>query len=153
MKQLTPREVFDRIPQRPPFLFVDEVLEVDGDRAVTRYTYRPDEYFYRGHFPGFPVTPGVVLLETMCQAAFAIATYLLALEDATAEQPMLVMMLTESQVELSHVVRPGDAVRVTATKIYWRRRKLKADVQLHLEGGELAASAAVAGVGVSLREA
>ena len=150
MKALTPREVFDRIPQRPPFLFVDEVVEVDADRAVTRYTYRPEESFYAGHFPGFPVTPGVVLLETMCQTAFAIATYLLGLESAVDERPATVMMLTDSQVEYSHVVRPGDTVRVTATKVFWRRRKLKADVELYVEGGELAASGAVAGVGVAL---
>jgi 3-hydroxyacyl-[acyl-carrier-protein] dehydratase len=146
---LGPREVCDLIPQQAPFRFVDRIVEVDADRIVGEYTYRDDEFFYPGHFPAFPVTPGVVLLETMCQTAFALAIYLLAQETSLDVVRSLVMMTTESQVEYTQFVRPGSSVRATASKIFWRRRKLKAAVELLLPDGTLLAHGVVAGMGVA----
>jgi len=58
------------LPQREPFLFVDKVLELEeGNRIVATYTFPPDAYFFKGHFPGRPVVPGVLLIEAMAQAA------------------------------------------------------------------------------------
>jgi len=59
--RLTPQEVLDLIPQQEPFRFVDEILEVDEDHIVAKYRFRPEADFYRGHFPGNPITPGVIL--------------------------------------------------------------------------------------------
>jgi 3-hydroxyacyl-[acyl-carrier-protein] dehydratase len=63
-------EVMGYLPHRPPFLFADRV-EIEGlgdDRRIVGYrTYRPEEYFFQGHFPGYPVVPGVIQLETMFQ--------------------------------------------------------------------------------------
>ena len=78
---LTRAEVLARIPQREPFRFVDEILEVDDDHIVATYRLRADADFYRGHFPGDPVTPGVLLVEAMAQASVvALGAYLLAKE-------------------------------------------------------------------------
>ncbi|MBN2397434.1 MAG: beta-hydroxyacyl-ACP dehydratase, partial [Deltaproteobacteria bacterium] len=63
----TIRQVLEMVPQMPPFRFIDDILEMDGDHIVGAYRFREDEYFYRGHFPGRPVTPGVILIETMAQ--------------------------------------------------------------------------------------
>ncbi len=60
--QLSPDELLELLPQQEPFRFVDEILAVDEDSISARYTFRPDADFYRGHFPGNPVTPGVILL-------------------------------------------------------------------------------------------
>ena len=58
------------LPQRDPFLFVDKVLELEeGKRLVASYTFPPDAYFFKGHFPGRPVVPGVLLIEAIAQAA------------------------------------------------------------------------------------
>ena len=62
---LTPDEVFARLPQQEPFRFLDEIVHVDGDSIVARYRWREDSEFYRGHFPGNPITPGVLLVESM----------------------------------------------------------------------------------------
>jgi 3-hydroxyacyl-[acyl-carrier-protein] dehydratase len=79
-------EVLELVPQRHPFRFIDELVSIDRDTAVGRYRFREDEYFYAGHFPGNPVTPGVILIETMCQIALvAHGVYLLADEVERAE--------------------------------------------------------------------
>jgi 3-hydroxyacyl-[acyl-carrier-protein] dehydratase len=57
------------LPHRPPFRFVDEVVElVPGERVVARYRVTGDEAFLAGHFPGRPIFPGVLQLEALAQA-------------------------------------------------------------------------------------
>ena len=56
------------LPHRPPFLLIDEVVELEpGERVVARKTVRPDEWYLSGHFPGRPVMPGVLIVEAMAQ--------------------------------------------------------------------------------------
>ncbi|MEI8126401.1 MAG: 3-hydroxyacyl-ACP dehydratase FabZ [Actinomycetota bacterium] len=58
----------DWLPHRAPFLLLDEMIEiVPGERATARWTLGPDEPFFAGHFPGRPITPGVLLLESIAQ--------------------------------------------------------------------------------------
>lgn len=58
------------LPQREPFLFVDEVIEIEpGKRVVAKRFISPDEYFFKGHFPSMPIMPGVLLIEAMAQAS------------------------------------------------------------------------------------
>lgn len=147
---LTPEQVLELIPQQRPFRFIDRLVELDEHGAIGEYTFRDDETFYPGHFPGNPVTPGVILIETMCQTGLvALGIYLLGLEISAAEVAKTVTLFTDSDVEFSKMVKPGDTVRVTAEKLFWRRRKLKSRVTLTLADGTLAAKGTVAGMGVS----
>jgi 3-hydroxyacyl-[acyl-carrier-protein] dehydratase len=145
---LTMAQIFDLIPQKPPFRFVDRLVEVDDSHVVGEYTFRPDESFYAGHFPGYPVTPGVIMLEGMCQTGFALAIHLLALEGPVEEISRLVMMTTEANVEFERIVRPGDSVRMSAQKIFWRRRKLRANIEMTLMDGAPVAHGLISGMGV-----
>ena len=61
------QEILDLLPYSSPFLFVDELIEINDEGIKGTYTYRESEYFYAGHFKNNPVTPGVILTETMAQ--------------------------------------------------------------------------------------
>jgi 3-hydroxyacyl-[acyl-carrier-protein] dehydratase len=146
---LSAEAVLALLPQQPPFRFLDRLLELDDAHAVGEYTFRAHESFYAGHFPGDPVTPGVILLETMCQTGLvALGIYLLGLEQPRDEVARTVTLFTDAQVEFERVVRPGDMVRVLAEKLLWRRKKLTSKVILQLGDGTVVARATVSGMGV-----
>lgn len=146
---LSAEEVLALIPQQRPFRFIDRLVELSDTRAVGEYTFRDDESFYAGHFPGDPVTPGVILIETMCQTGLvALGIYLLGLQVPKDEVAKTVTLFTDCQVDFESIVRPGDTVRVEAEKVFWRRRKLKSNVVLSLASGATVAKGTVAGMGV-----
>ena len=147
---LSAEEVLALVPQQKPFRFIDRLLRVDEAGAVGEYTFRHDESFYAGHFPGNPVTPGVILLETMCQTGVvALGIYLYALEQPLEVVKRTVTLFTDSQAEFEGMVAPGQTVRVTAEKVFWRRKKLKSSVVMTLADGTPVARATVAGLGVT----
>lgn len=144
---MSPEEILRRIPQKPPFRFIDRVVAVDEERIVGEHTYDPDAWFYRGHFPGDPVTPGVILLETMCQTGLvAFGIHLLSLEPAVDGR--LVTLFTDAHVDFEAMVLPGETVRVEAERISWRRGKLKVKATVTRSDGVVACRGEVAGMGV-----
>jgi 3-hydroxyacyl-[acyl-carrier-protein] dehydratase len=146
---LTPAEVLARIPQREPFRFVDEILEVDDEHVVASYRWREDADFYRGHFPGDPVTPGVLLVEALAQSSVvALGAYLLAKELPEEEAAKIVPFFTDANVEFTGIVRPGSRVRMASRKVFWRRRKLRIEGEMTLEDGTVVCSGTLSGLGV-----
>jgi len=146
---LSPQELLALLPQQEPFRFVDEIVEVDDEHIEALYRWREDADFYRGHFPGNPVTPGVLLIEAMAQAGVvALGIYLLAKEVSPEEAEKLVTVFTDAQVDFSGKVLPGDRVRLSGRKVFFRRRKLRAEVEMHLEDGSLVCSGVLSGMGV-----
>jgi 3-hydroxyacyl-[acyl-carrier-protein] dehydratase len=150
---LTASEVLSLLPQQPPFRFLDELSYLGEDGAVGSYHFSQAEAFYAGHFPGNPITPGVILLEAACQTGLvALGIYLLGLEVPKEVIRRTRTLFTEAQVEFEQVVRPDAVVRVEAERLLWRRRKLRARVRVLLEDGSIAAHGIVGGIGVEVDE-
>ena len=146
--RLTPKQVLDLIPQQDPFRFIDDIIELDDDHIVGTYRFRPEADFYRGHFPGNPVTPGVILIESLAQVGIvALGIYLLA-QESEADTSKLTTLFTDTDVEFTGIVSPGDRVTVTAEKVFFRRRKLRSKAEMKLDDGTLVCSGTVSGMGI-----
>ncbi|HAV12514.1 MAG TPA: beta-hydroxyacyl-ACP dehydratase [Opitutae bacterium] len=107
-------EILKTIPHRPPFLFIDEIVEVREDGATCKRTIRADEPQFEGHYPGNPIMPGVLLCESCFQAG---AIYLgkqiekegKSLNDVT---PVL-SRITDARFK--QMVKPGDEITIEVT--------------------------------------
>ena len=106
-------QVLGRIPHRPPFLFVDEILSETPEGLVAARTWHPDEAFYQGHYPGAPITPGVLLCEAVFQTGALYLARSLAEGGAPAGRPLLVKI---SDVRFRNPVFPGDRVTIEVRK-------------------------------------
>jgi len=147
-RRLTPDEVLAALPQQEPFRFVDEILEIDEDHIVGTYRFRPEADFYRGHFPGNPVTPGVILIESMAQVGIvALGLFLLTLESED-DRSKITTLFTDTSVDFNGIVKPGDRVTVTARKTFFRRRKLRSEAEMKLDDGTVVCQGIVSGMGV-----
>ena len=98
------------LPHRKPFLFVDEIISCDEEGSVSTHTFTEDEFFFKGHFPEYPVVPGVILCETMAQAGGAALRYL-----NIVPADGLFFFATLDKVKFRNQVRPGDKARMEIT--------------------------------------
>ena len=105
--------VLERIPHRPPFLFVVEIVSETPEGLVARRTWRADEAFYKGHYPGAPITPGVLLCEAVFQTGALYLARSLSEKGAPSGVPLLVKI---SNVRFRSPVYPGDTVTIEVTK-------------------------------------
>jgi 3-hydroxyacyl-[acyl-carrier-protein] dehydratase len=148
----TINSILAAVPQQAPFRFIDDILEVDEHRITGRYRFREDEYFYRGHFPGRPVTPGVILIEAMAQTgvvAFGLYLNLLKNEFERGQMQGLTTLFTlVDHVEFFSTVAPGESVIIKGEKVYFRARSIKTNVVMSRQNGEVICSGVLAGMGV-----
>jgi 3-hydroxyacyl-[acyl-carrier-protein] dehydratase len=148
-RPLSCAEVLELVPQQRPFRFIDELLALDDRGARGRYRFRADEFFYAGHFPGQPITPGVILLEAMAQVAVvAHGIYLYGLEHPVEEIRRNISVFSDGEAEFLLMVRPADEVFVRSELIFFRRKKIRARAEMTFADGRVAATATLAGIGV-----
>lgn len=137
-------EILAHLPYTKPFLFVDELEEIDENGAKGSYTFDAGLDFYKGHFKDSPVTPGVILTETMAQIGLVcLGIYL----SGSAEGGMPGhVMLTSTAIDFMKPVFPGEKVTVTAQKVYFRFKKLNCTVQMTNAAGEVVCKGTIAGM-------
>lgn len=108
MSPLGRAEIEAIIPHREPFLLLDEVLEiVPGERVVARKRVAEDEWYLRGHFPGNPIMPGVLMVEALAQAGVVVVL------SEERNQGKLVLFAGIDDVRFKRVVRPGETLELT----------------------------------------
>ncbi|MDR0411710.1 MAG: 3-hydroxyacyl-ACP dehydratase FabZ [Treponema sp.] len=129
------KEIEKLLPHREPFLFVDEIISVDKDKTIAKSVFTDKEFFFRGHFPEYPVTPGVILIETMAQAGGAGLRKLGVLsEDA------LFFLATVDKAKFRRQIRPNEEVRLEISNLHTSPRMIKQAGRAFV-GYELAAEA------------
>ena len=146
------QEVLRLVPQQEPFRFIDEIISLNDEHIIGAYRFREDEYFYRGHFPGNPITPGVILIEAMAQTGVvAFGIYLLSrqkdMRPGNMKLPISLFSVADG-VEFKSIVSPGERVIIKGKKIYFRRNIIKASVSMERESGEIICFGELSGMGV-----
>jgi len=151
----TRNTVLDLIPQKRPFRFIDEITALDKDRITGRYRFREDEFFYRGHFPDRPITPGVILIEAMAQTGVVgLGLYLLLHQGNTIDdiRKYVTLFAMVDNVDFAGIVSPGEEIIIQGEKIYFRRGNLKTQVSIERANGDHVCAGILTGRGVVLHE-
>jgi 3-hydroxyacyl-[acyl-carrier-protein] dehydratase len=141
-------KIISMLPYGKSFRFVNELLHVDENGAVGIYTFARDLPFYHDHFIGFPITPAVILTEVMAQIGLVcLGIYLLG------EVAEMSVAMTSNQMEFIKPVFPGEKVKVTSEKIYFRFNKLSCKVKMENAKGELVSKGTISGMLIAKQNA
>jgi 3-hydroxyacyl-[acyl-carrier-protein] dehydratase len=117
------------IPHREPFLLIDEIIEQSDDRIVCRKKFTGEEFWYAGHYPNFPLTPGVLLCESAMQAGAVL------LASVVADNPDKVPVVSRmNNVKFKRMVRPGETVELEVELTEQMAGAYFMDAQISVEG-------------------
>ena len=136
-------DILEKLPYTNPFLFVDDLVSVDENGVIGIFTFKEDLDFYKGHFKNNPITPGVILTETMAQIGLVCLGIFLVGKDLTEKSQI---GLTSTEIEFLKPVFPGEKVTVISEKIYFRFNKLKCKVKMQNEQSEIVCEGIIAGI-------
>lgn len=136
-------DIISKLPYTKPFLFVDELFRIDENGVEGTFTFNPDLDFYKGHFIGNPVTPGVILTEVMAQIGVVCLGIHLLGNDFNSNSKVA---LTLSEIEFLKPVYPNETVTVISEKVYFRFGKLKCKVKMLNEQKEEVCNGTIAGM-------
>lgn len=137
-------EIIAFLPYSQPFLFVDALTDITEEGITGHYFFDKESYFYKGHFKDNPITPGVILTETMAQIGVVCLGIYLMRNELKVSVPKIA--LSSYEVDFYLPVVPGEKVTVVSEKQYFRFNKLKCQVKLFNEKGGLACRGVIAGM-------
>jgi 3-hydroxyacyl-[acyl-carrier-protein] dehydratase len=137
-QELSVTEIQEILPHRYPFLLIDRVVEIQRkQRIVAIKNVTINEPFFAGHFPGFPVMPGVLIIEAMAQAGAA-----LLLTEVPERHSKLMFFTGIEKARFRKPVVPGDQLRVQVDVLAWRYTAVRMQGKAYV-GDALAAEAIV----------
>lgn len=123
--------VMEMIPHRYPILLVDRILEfVPGERAVGLKNVTFNEPHFQGHFPGWPVMPGVLIVEAMAQTSACLVVHTLG-EEAKGK---IVYFMSIDEAKFRKPVTPGDALHIHVEKVQNRKNVWKFNGKAMVDG-------------------
>lgn len=145
------KQVLDLIPQQPPFRFIDHIIAADEKTITATYRFGKDASFYKGHFPGNPITPGVILIETMAQTGVvAMGIFQLLRQGVSVAElkKTTTLFSLADNIEFTAMVLPGEKVMIAGELIYFRKNNIKAKTTISRENGDRVCSGILTGAGV-----
>ena len=123
-------EIMAILPHRYPFLLIDRVVEITPkQRIVAIKNVTINEPFFQGHFPGYPIMPGVLIVEAMAQAGGA-----LLLTEIPDRADKLMVFTGIEEAKFRRPVTPGDQVRFEVDVLQWRSRAVKMQGKAFVDG-------------------
>lgn len=128
------KDIKELLPHRKPFLFVDRLEKVEENEIIGYKLFSEAEFFFKGHFPQYPVVPGVILIETMAQCGGAGISASGALGNA------LFFLATVEKAKFRQQVRPGDEVKMVITNLKVSRKMIRQSGKAYV-GDKLVAEA------------
>jgi 3-hydroxyacyl-[acyl-carrier-protein] dehydratase len=141
--------IIKNLPYTIPFLFVDELTEISENGITGNYTFQETEFFYKGHFKDNPITPGVILTETMAQIG-VVCLGIFLLNDTLSKEKKPQIALTSNEIDFFLPVFPKEKVTVVSEKVYFRFNKLKCKVKMLNEKNELVCRGTISGMIIPL---
>ncbi len=130
-EQIDINRIMEMIPHRYPILMIDRIVEFEpGQSAVGLKNVTASEPHFQGHFPSFPVMPGVMIIEAMAQTAACLVVHTLG-KDAEGK---LVYFMTIDDARFRRPVTPGDSIYIHINKIHDRRNVWKFHADAKVDG-------------------
>jgi len=140
---MTNKEIIGQLPYSKPFLFVDEIIKIDENGVEGTYFFNENLDFYKGHFKENPITPGVILIETMAQIG-VVSLGIFIVNNKLNKN--ISISLTSSTIEFLKPVYPNEKVSVISEKVYFRFNKLKCNVKMLNDKKEEVCSGTISGM-------